>query len=75
MAKTIENNKILIIGAGAIGLLCGLILSKVKNCKNISIVEPNDKRLKESLKYLDADGFKPNNKAIISDHFDIVFED
>ena len=74
LSKTIENNKILIIGAGAIGLLCGLILSKVKNCKNISIVEPNDKRLKESLKYLDADGFKPNNKAIISDHFDIVFD-
>ena len=74
LSKTIENSKILIIGAGAIGLLCGLILSKVKNCKNISIVEPNDKRLKESLKYLDADGFKPNNKAIISDHFDIVFD-
>ena len=70
----IKNNKILVIGAGAIGLLCGLILSKVKNCKNIIIVDPNDSRLKECLKYLDADGFKPDNNKIISGHFDIVFD-
>ena len=74
LLKPIKNNKILVIGAGAIGLLCGLILSKVKNCKNIIIVDPNDNRLKECLKYLDADGFKPNSKMIISDHFDIVFD-
>ena len=74
LLKPIKNNKILVIGAGAIGLLCGLILSKVKNCKNIIIVDPNDNRLKECLKYLDADGFKPNSKKIITDHFDIVFD-
>ncbi len=74
LLKPIKNNKILVIGAGAIGLLCGLILSKVKNCKNIIIVDPNDNRLKECLKYLDADGFKPNSKNIITDHFDIVFD-
>jgi len=70
----VENNKILIIGAGAIGLLCGLILSKVKNCKDIVIIEPNDKRLKESLKFLDADGFKPRSKNILDTHFGIVFD-
>tara|TARA_Y100000590_G_C15625358_1_gene979158 strand:+ start:87 stop:1091 length:1005 start_codon:yes stop_codon:yes gene_type:complete len=72
--KSIKEVKALIIGAGAIGLLCGLILSKVKDCKNIVIVDPNDKRLKESLKYLDADGFKPDSKNIISDHYDIIFD-
>ncbi len=72
--KPIKDNKALVIGAGAIGLLCGLILSKVKKCQNIVIVEPNDKRLKESLKYLDADGFKPNDKNIYNDYFDIVFD-
>ena len=72
--KPIENNNVLVIGAGAIGLLCGLILSKIKNCKNIVIVEPNNKRLKESLKYLDADGFKPSSKSIYDDNFDIVFD-
>ena len=74
LLKPIKNNKILIIGAGAIGLLCGLILTKVKNCKNIIIVDPNDNRLKECLKYLDADGFKPDSENIISDHFDIIFD-
>ena len=72
--KPIENNKVLVIGSGAIGLLCGLILSKVKNCKDIVIVDPNDKRLEESLKYLDADGSKPDSKSIVNNYFDIVFD-
>ncbi len=70
----LKDSKALIIGAGAIGLLSGLILSKVKKCNEIVIVEPNDKRLTESLKYLDATGFKPNSKNINKDHFDIVFD-
>ena len=70
----LKDSKALIIGAGAIGLLCGLILSKVKKCKEIVIIEPNDKRLKESLKYLDADGLKPSSKNINRDNFDIVFD-
>ena len=70
----LKDSKALVIGAGAIGLLCGLILSKVKKCKEIVIIEPNDKRLKESLKYLDADGMKPTSKNILNDHFDIVFD-
>jgi len=73
-SELIENNKILIIGAGAIGLLCGLILSKIKNCKDLTIVDPNDKRLKESLKYLDAEGLKPDSKIIKNDHFGIIFD-
>ena len=72
--EPIKDVRALIIGAGAIGLLCGLILSKIKKCKDIVIVDPNDKRLKESLKYLDADGFKPNSKSVISDYFNIVFD-
>ena len=73
-SQPLKDKKALIIGAGAIGLLCGLILSKVKKCKNITIVEPNDKRLAESLKYLDADGFKPSDKNVFGDYFDIVFD-
>tara|TARA_Y100000590_G_scaffold456534_1_gene607308 strand:+ start:813 stop:1823 length:1011 start_codon:yes stop_codon:yes gene_type:complete len=74
LSKTIRESKVLVIGSGAIGLLCGLILSKVKNCKNIVILDPNEKRLKESLKYLNADGLKPDSKNILSNHFDIVFD-
>ena len=51
LSKPTKDNKVLVIGAVAIGLLCGLILSKIKNCKDIVIVDPNDKRLKQSLKY------------------------
>ena len=72
--KKMDDCNALVIGAGAIGLLCGLILSKIKHCKNIVIIDPNDKRLKKSLKYLDADGFRPDSKNIISDYFDIVFD-
>ena len=74
LSLKLKDSKALVIGSGAIGLLSGLILSKVKKCEEIVIVEPNDKRLKESLKYLDADGLKPNSKNINGDHFDIVFD-
>ena len=74
LVNPVENNKVLIIGAGAIGLLCGLILSKVKQCKDIIIVDPNDKRLTVSLKYLNSEGHKPDSKNINSNHFDIVFD-
>ena len=74
LSKSLKISKALIIGGGAIGLLTGLILSKVKNCKKIVIVDLNEKRLGECSKYLDADPVKPDDKSIISDHFDIVFD-
>ena len=72
--KSLKNSKVLIIGGGAIGLLSGLILSKVKGCKEIVISDPNEKRLGESSKYLDAKAVKPDSKNIINDYFDIVFD-
>ena len=72
--KSFENTKALVIGGGAIGLLCGLILSKLKNCKEVIIVDPNEKRLGECSKYLDGQAVKPDNKSIVDDHFDIVFD-
>jgi len=74
LSKPVENTKALIIGGGAIGLLSGLILSKVKNCKDIVIVESNKKRLGECAKHLDAKAVNPDNKVILDDHFDIVFD-
>jgi len=74
LSKTLKKSKVMVIGAGAIGLLCGLILSKVKKCQNITIVEPNDKRLNEALKYLKAKGSKPNSSLISDNQFDVVFD-
>jgi len=74
LIKTLKEARALVIGGGAIGLLSGLILSKIKNCNEIVIVDPNDKRLGECSKYLNADAVKPNSKNILFDSFDIVFD-
>ena len=72
--KDIKDAKALVIGGGAIGLLCGLILSKFKKCKDIIIVDPNNKRLKECSKYLEANPVNPESDAIAENSFDIVFD-
>ena len=72
--KTFDKSKILIIGGGAIGLLCALILEKYKKCRNITLVEPNEKRLKVCSNYLDTETLKPDDKKITTDNFDLVFD-
>ena len=72
--KDIKDAKALVIGGGAIGLLCGLILSKLKKCKDIIIVDPNNKRLKECSKYLEANPVNPESNVIAENGFDIVFD-
>ena len=74
ISKDIKSSKVLVIGGGAIGLLCGLILSKVKKCKDIIIVDTNKMRLKECSKYLEATSVNPESKVIIDDSFDMVFD-
>ena len=74
LSKSLKKSKALVIGGGAIGLLSGLILSKIKNCKDIVIVDKNDKRLKECSKYLNANAVNPDSKSIFNDYFDIVFD-
>ena len=74
LKKPISECRVLIQGGGAIGLLCGLILAKDKNCKNIVISDPNKKRLDECAKYLDAKYVDPYNKEIKNNGFDIVYD-
>ena len=68
------NSRVLVIGGGAIGLLCGLILSKIKKCKEIVIVDPNNKRLNVCSKYLKAKTVNPNSSVIQENGFDVVFD-
>jgi len=70
--KPLESIKALVIGGGAIGLLTALILSKVKKCNKITIIDPNERRLTTCSKYFDGQVFKPDSKDIPNDHFDIV---
>ena len=74
LKKPLSECKALIQGGGAIGLLCGLILSKLKNCKIITLSDPNKLRLKECSKYLNANYVSPNDKILNENGFDIVFD-
>ena len=72
--KSLSECRILVQGAGAIGLLCALVLSKIKKVKNITISDPNKLRLDECSKYVEGKFVNPNNKEINNDGFDIVFD-
>lgn len=74
LKKPLSESKILIQGAGAIGLLCGLILNKEKNSKNIIMSDPNKKRLNECKKYLSASFVSPDDKSIKENNFDLILE-
>ena len=74
LKKTLSECKILIQGAGAIGLLCGLVLNKEKKTTNIIMSDPNKKRLDECAKYLKANFVSPNDKLIKENNFDLILE-
>tara|TARA_A100001011_G_scaffold89394_1_gene93858 strand:- start:165 stop:866 length:702 start_codon:yes stop_codon:yes gene_type:complete len=74
LQKPLSECKILIQGAGAIGLLCGLVLYKEKKATNIIMSDPNKKRLDECSKYLKANFVFPNDKSIKENNYDLIFE-
>ena len=74
LKKPLSECKILIQGAGAIGLLCGLVLNKEKKTTNIIMSDPNKKRLDECNKYLKANFVSPDDKSIKANNFDLILE-
>ena len=74
LKKPLSECKILIQGAGAIGLLCGLVLNKEKKTTNIIMSDPNKKRLDVCSKYLKANFVFPNDKSIKANNFDLILE-
>ena len=74
LKKSLSECKILIQGAGAIGLLCGLVLNKEKKSTNIIMSDPNKKRLNECAKYLKANFVSPSDKSIKENTFDLILE-
>ena len=74
LKKPLSECKILIQGAGAIGLLCGLVLNKEKKSTNITMSDPNKKRLDECAKYLKANFVSPDDKSIKENNFDLILE-
>jgi len=69
----IYNSNILIIGAGAIGLLIAIILQN-KGVKKITIIDTNKNRLKECRKYSSASVFHPDSLKIKNYNYDLVFD-
>jgi len=70
--KPIQNVKVLVIGGGAIGLLCALILEKIKNCNSVILSEPNEKRLKVCSDNLESKCVKPDNPLLKENSFDFI---
>ena len=74
LTKPLNECNVLVIGGGAIGLLCGLIVSKIKESIKNVIVDPNKKRLDVCSKYLNAEPVHPGSPKVASGDFDIVFD-
>ena len=72
--KPFKDCKALVIGGGAIGLLCALILEKIKNCGEIYLSEPNEKRLKVCTKNLKCKSTTPQDSSLKENYFDLVFD-
>ncbi len=51
-----------------------MLLSKIKDAKNITISDPNKLRLDECSKYVEGKFVNPSNKEINNDGFDVVFD-
>ena len=74
LKKSIKDLRILVIGGGAIGLLCALILEKVKGCENVFLSEPNTKRLKSCADNLSSKSVKPDDPELNDNSFDLIFD-
>ena len=74
LKKPIDQAKVLVIGGGAIGLLCALILEKNEKCKEIVLIDTNEKRLKVCADHLNSDTLKPDHSKIKENIFDLVFD-
>ena len=74
LKKPLSECRTLVQGAGAIGLLCSLILSKIKGNKNIIMSDPNKLRLDVCSKYFEGKFVSPNDIEVKENSFDIVFD-
>jgi len=72
--KPIKDLKILVIGGGAIGLICALILEKVKKCNSVILSEPNESRLNTCSKNLKSKCLNPKDPEVDNNTFDLIFD-
>ena len=71
--KKFSKLSVLVIGAGSIGLLTALIL-KSKKLNKINMVDYNFKKLQICKKYTNSNIFQPNQKKLLKQKFDIIYD-
>ena len=70
----LDKAKVLIIGGGAIGILCALILQNIKKNLNTTLVEINEKRLDVCKKSLQSQVLNTESDKIKNNSFDFVID-
>ena len=70
----LDKAKVLIIGGGAIGILCALILQNIKKNLNTTLVDINEKRLDVCKKSLQSQVLNTESDKIKNNSFDLVFD-
>ena len=70
----LDKAKVLIIGGGAIGILCALILQNIKKNLNTTLVEINEKRLDVCKKSLQSQVLNTESDKIKNNSFDLVID-
>ena len=70
----LDKAKVLIIGGGAIGILCALILQNIKKNLHTTLVEINEKRLNVCKKSLQSQVLNTESDKIKNNSFDLVID-
>lgn len=71
--QNLSKLKILVIGAGSIGILTTLIL-KIRKVTNLNIIDLNRKKLSICKKFANVTTFKPYQKNLLKQKFDIIYD-
>ncbi len=72
--KPFSDCRAVVIGGGAIGLLCALLLEKIKKCGEVYLSEPNEKRLKVCSENLKSNCINPKVSKLNENSFEIVID-
>jgi 2-desacetyl-2-hydroxyethyl bacteriochlorophyllide A dehydrogenase len=73
MARPLPENRTLIIGGGAIGMLAALLL-KSYGCREIVVAETNSLRRKSVAQHVNAETYDPRETAVHENGFDYVID-
>ena len=74
LKMSIKEAEILIIGGGAIGILCALILENIKHNNKLTLLENNKNRSKVCEKHIKSKVKNSSSKDLIENSFDFIID-